>query len=378
MDTRYSNTAVALHWLVAALITCNLVLGVSMAGLPISPRKLEWYLVHKSIGLTVFLLTGARLVWRLTHPPPPPVAMPAWQRRSAAITHGLLYVLMFAIPISGWVYSSATGVEVVYLGLVPLPDLVHKSRALADELLIVHITLNSMLVLLVCLHVVAALKHHFVDRDPALARMLPRIGGRVAAVATVAIVSGIAIAMGAPAYATGVDSGKSEIAFSITQMGVRFDGRFDRWRGDIDFRPDAPGRSTAAIDVDLASVDLASDDSDAAARGPLWLDTAKYPVARFRSTSITADGANRYRVAGRLTLKGITRDCVVPILVTTDAAGTRTATGAFFVKRLQYHVGEGEWADPATVADGIEVRIRMVLVRSGADAASRPKGGSTS
>jgi len=64
--------------------------------------------------------------------------------------------------------------------------------------------------------------------------------------------------------------------------------------------------------------------------------------------------------------------------VTTDAAGTRTATGTFFVKRLQYHVGEGEWADPATVADGIEVRIRMVLARSGANAASRPKGGSTS
>ena len=166
------------------------------------------------------------------------------------------------------------------------------------------------------------------------------------------------------AQAAGVDVAKSDIAFSITQMGVRFDGRFDKWQGDIDFRPDAPAQSRAAIDIDLASVDLASDDSDAAARGPLWLDTAKYPVARFRSTAITAAGGNHYRVAGRLTLKGITRDCVVPIEVTADATGNRVAVGSFTLKRLEYHVGEGEWADPATVADDIAVRIRMVLPAS--------------
>lgn len=170
---RYTKAAVALHWLVAALIAVNLVLGVSMARLPISPRKLEWYLVHKSIGLTVFLLTGLRLGWRATHRPPAMVPMPDWQRRAAAATHALLYALMFAIPISGWLYSSATGVQVVYLGLVPLPDLVHKSRALGDVLLVVHVTLNSLLGLLVCIHVAAALRHHFVDRDEVLLRMLP-------------------------------------------------------------------------------------------------------------------------------------------------------------------------------------------------------------
>lgn len=175
---RYTKPAVALHWLVAALIAVNLVLGVSMAGLPISPRKLEWYLVHKSIGLTVFLLAGLRLGWRATHRPPAMVPMPDWQRRAAAATHALLYALMFAIPVSGWLYSSATGVQVVYLGLFPLPDLVHKSRALGDALLVVHVTLNSILVVFVSLHVVAALRHHFVDRDATLARMLPGAGAR--------------------------------------------------------------------------------------------------------------------------------------------------------------------------------------------------------
>lgn len=178
----YAKPAIALHWLTAILIAANLVLGLSMARLPISPRKLEWYLVHKSIGLTVLLITALRLGWRLVSPPPAPVAMPAWQRRGAGITHMLLYVLMFAIPISGWVYSSATGVQVVYLGLLPLPDLVQKSRTLGDALLIVHVSLNSLLVVLVCGHIAAALKHHFIDGDAVLVRMLPSIGaGRLRA-----------------------------------------------------------------------------------------------------------------------------------------------------------------------------------------------------
>jgi cytochrome b561 len=93
-----------------------------MVNVPLSPLKLRLFLWHKGIGLTVFLTASARLLWRATHPAPEAVAMPAWQRRAAAATHAALYVLMFAIPLSGWVYSSATGVSVVYLGLIPLPD----------------------------------------------------------------------------------------------------------------------------------------------------------------------------------------------------------------------------------------------------------------
>jgi len=101
--------------------------------------------------------------------------MPAWQRRAAAASHALLYVLLFVIPLSGWLYSSATGVQVVYLGIVPLPDLVGKDRALAGLLRVVHVSLNALLFATVCLHVAAAIRHHFVDRDAVLARMLPLV-----------------------------------------------------------------------------------------------------------------------------------------------------------------------------------------------------------
>jgi cytochrome b561 len=173
VSERYNGGAIALHWLTAVLVVANLLLGLSMVPLPISPRKLQWYLLHKSIGSTVFLLTCARLAWRWYRPAPPPVAMPAWQRRGAATAHALLYVLLLLVPLSGWIYSSATGVQVLYLGLFPLPDLVSKDKALAETLRITHLTLNFALFSLICVHVAAALKHHFADRDNVLIRMLP-------------------------------------------------------------------------------------------------------------------------------------------------------------------------------------------------------------
>jgi cytochrome b561 len=172
-SSSYTRTAIALHWLAAALILANFVLGPWMVDLPITPQKLRLYAWHKWIGITVFLMVVARLAWRHWHSPPPPVAMPDWQRRAAGVTHALLYVLMVLIPLSGWIYSSAAGVQVVYLGLVPLPDLVAKDKVLAAILKAVHATLNFSLLALVFLHAGAAFKHHLVDRDGVLARMVP-------------------------------------------------------------------------------------------------------------------------------------------------------------------------------------------------------------
>jgi cytochrome b561 len=175
MSETYDRGAIALHWATAALVVANLVLGLSMVGLPISPRKLQWYLVHKSIGATIFLLTSLRVAWRAVHPPPRPLPMPRWQRRSAALSHALLYLLLFAIPVSGWLYSSATGVQVLYLGVLPLPDLVARNRGLGDVLRLVHVSLNALLFTVLLVHVAAAVKHHVIDKDAVLSRMLPLV-----------------------------------------------------------------------------------------------------------------------------------------------------------------------------------------------------------
>lgn len=173
VSQRYPTPAMVIHWTTALLVLTALPLGIYMSDLPLSPFKLQLIAYHKWIGVTVLLLFVPRLVFRLMQPRPAPIAGPDWQRKVAAITHGLLYVLLIAIPLSGWLMSSAKGFPVVYLGLAPLPDLVAKDAALGDLLKNVHQALNYLLIGLLSLHVLAALKHHVLDRDDTLVRMLP-------------------------------------------------------------------------------------------------------------------------------------------------------------------------------------------------------------
>ena len=176
---RYTKTAIALHWLIFVLIACGFTLAVFMVDLPLSPQKLKYFSWHKWIGVTVFLAALVRVGWRLTHPAPAlPATMLQWEKRAAAAGHAALYILIVIIPVTGWLYSSATGVPTVYLGLVQLPDLVPKDKPLAEQLKLVHISLNYTLFVIVCIHAAAALKHHFVDRDEVLSRMVPVVKPR--------------------------------------------------------------------------------------------------------------------------------------------------------------------------------------------------------
>ena len=172
----YGTTAIALHWLIFTLIAGGFALALFMVDLPLSPQKLKYFSWHKWIGVTVFGLAVVRLAWRLTHPAPAlPATMPTWQQRAAAVNLVLLYVLILVIPLTGWLYSSATGEPTVFLRLVLLPDLLATDEALAELLKFVHVMLNYTMLVLVIIHTAAALKHHVVDRDDVLSRMLPLV-----------------------------------------------------------------------------------------------------------------------------------------------------------------------------------------------------------
>jgi cytochrome b561 len=171
--TRYTSTAIALHWLMALAILGNFCLGLYMADLHMSMTRLRLFNYHKWTGATILLLAALRLLWRLSHRPPAELPAPKWQLSAAAITHWALYGLFFAVPLVGWAYSSAAGFPLVVFGVLPLPDFVPKDKALADILKELHGDLAWVLFALVVLHLAAVAKHMIVDRDGLLRRMMP-------------------------------------------------------------------------------------------------------------------------------------------------------------------------------------------------------------
>ena len=175
MKSTYTSTAKVLHWLKALMFFGLLALGFYMHELPLSPEKLQFYAWHKWAGVTVFLLVLFRLYWRVTHRPPAlPESMPRPLQRVAHAGHLIIYILMIAIPLSGWLMSSAKGFQTVWFGVLPIPDLIAKDKAWGDLLALVHQSRNLPFVAVLTGHIAAALKHHFVDKDDILTRMLPR------------------------------------------------------------------------------------------------------------------------------------------------------------------------------------------------------------
>ncbi len=166
--------AKAFHWLVALGIFALAAIGLYMVGMPLGLAKLKMYLLHKALGITVLALVLLRLLWRLfdRHPRYPP-DMPRWQAGVAHASHALLYLLLLAVPISGWVYNSASGFPLPWFGLVDLPAIAPVSKPLAHLALTVHEIAFWTLAALVLLHVAAAIEHHVRQRDAVLARMLP-------------------------------------------------------------------------------------------------------------------------------------------------------------------------------------------------------------
>ena len=172
--TRYTGVAIGLHWLIGLAILVSLGVGLYMVDLSLSPTKLRLYSWHKWAGVTIFLLVLIRCLWRVTYPVPPlPDTMPPWQRVVAEGTHYVLYALMIAIPLTGWLMSSAKGFQTVYFGVLPIPDLLNKNTELGETLNLVHRYLNYLMIAIICTHIGAALKHHFIDKDDILRRMLP-------------------------------------------------------------------------------------------------------------------------------------------------------------------------------------------------------------
>jgi cytochrome b561 len=173
-SARYTAVAQAFHWIIAALIVVQFVLANLEDDLPIGAHKLALLARHKSFGMTVLMLVILRLLWRLKNPPPPlPSGMSSLERTLARATHGAFYVLLFAMPITGWMMSSAKNYSVSWFGLFTWPNLIAKNETAFNVLHSTHEILSDVLFAVAVLHILAALKHHFWNKDNVLLRMLP-------------------------------------------------------------------------------------------------------------------------------------------------------------------------------------------------------------
>jgi cytochrome b561 len=173
---RYGAVAISLHWLMAALIILLVVLGIYMVALPdagFDRSKIRLILIHKEIGVVVLALAGLRLAWRQINPLPTlERTVPEWQQVAAVFVHLCFYALMVVQPVIGWLMSSASGIPVDFLGLFILPDLVGHDEDLFARLRQIHDWLGFVTAGVICLHAAAALRHHFVQRDDTLRKMI--------------------------------------------------------------------------------------------------------------------------------------------------------------------------------------------------------------
>ncbi len=174
----YGSAAKLFHWATVALLAAQFTVGWLMPDIKRGMQPERLMNLHLSIGLLILTLMTARGAWRLAHGAPPPEAsLPAWQRIASQLVHGALYLLVFAMTISGWLFASMRGWKIMIFGTVPVPPLVVQSSPLGHAVGEWHAPMSWVLLGVVGLHVAAALAHYFIFRDRVLQRMLPRFGG---------------------------------------------------------------------------------------------------------------------------------------------------------------------------------------------------------
>ncbi len=442
---RYTAVAIVLHWAIAFAILFMLPLGfwmhIQAEHGEVSQRLYDAYQLHKSIGLTVLALSLVRLAWRLLNPPPPlPGHMPGWEKLVARATHWAFYGLMIGLPLSGWLYVSAgwsihddnsLAVATHWFGFFQVPDLFNLAqasnalrRSVAEGAFTAHWVLAYAAIGLAALHVAAALKHHFFDKDETLAHMVPGVrapfetetppknpirmavlGAGFALIAIAAATALYAVASLGPATAQGpastfdvveeaaldaepmapaatvaaedeeqpgatptwsVDQRASAIEFSYVfadESGEsRFNGRFTGWRADIRFDPNNLDASTVVVRIDTRSARTGVAAHDNALPEPGWFNAAAHPTAEFRSTRIRSRGEGQYEARGDLTIKGENRQVDLPF--TLSITGDRASvSGTVTIDRRQFGVGEGAAADEL-ISNDIDISVRVEASRA--------------
>jgi len=366
----YSGFAKLLHWLIALLIAGMVGLGVYMTDVEGDFQYKLWlYQLHKSFGVTLFALVLIRLAWRQISPPPVmPADMSVWERRAAKSAHSALYVLMLALPLSGWARVSASPLSIPteVFGLFTLPHIPwlaslpsETKQAWEPVFQTVHWAIAWVLVAVVAVHALAALRHALILKDDVMQRMLP---GRARKAVTSALLAGLLVPLAwgeARAAEWKILADQSEIGFSGSAAGQTIKGVFEEFSGDVKFDPEAPEQTESTIIIQIGSVSTGNSDVDGTLPGSDWFNTSEYPQATFTADSaVKAGGDNAYVLNGTLELKGNSGEVAVPFTI--DVSGdTARATGDLTINRLEYGVGPDGPISGITVTEEVTISFNL-------------------
>lgn len=406
---RYSYTAITLHWLIALLLAFQIALGWALEGNN-GPELFARYQLHKSIGITILLLSLARLAARLFTSRPPASDGPAWTRSLASTVHWLFYLVMILAPLTGWLLVSTARVQVPTLlyGLIPWPHL-PVGRSLHEPAESIHGVMAWLAIGLFALHIAGALRHQWLLGKPELQRMIPFARGKAAwaAIGALALV-GAAFVAGQTVYperirpaaeraspspvatptiapvakdeATAIDATEEapedaaqpladwtvasggRLGFTARWNGEAVDGRFDRWRAAIRFSPDALAKSTIRVTVDLGSADTGDDQRDDSLKSSDFFDVGAYRSAVFTARDIRHLGGDRYEARGTLDLRGVSKPATLRFTLRIDGGRARVA-GTARVDRTAFGVGQGEWAATDAIAAAVDIAFSFNATR---------------
>lgn len=363
---RWGSVAKFFHWAIVLLVITQFVLALIAEDLPIGMQKLAVLARHKSVGITILALATLRLLWRAANRSPAmPAAMPAWEKLGARVAHALLYALLFVVPLAGWIMSSAKNFPVSWFGFIQLPDLVAPSEATFNLAHDVHETLAFTLGGVAVLHLLAALKHHFVNRDGVLKRMLPF--ARVPVVLLLALAGSAGVgdaAVATPAAGVSVgDAASGTLQFRFNQAGADTTGAFGRFT--VKLTTAADGSPTAlAVTVAIDSLDTKDKDRDSALRSADLFDAKIFPGATFVASRFQRAAEGRYDALGKLTIRDVTRDVTLPLALTAAPVGGPPGwllAGAIEINRLDYGVGRGEMRSTEMVGNAVMVTWSVKL-----------------
>ncbi len=401
---RYTAVAIGLHWAIAIGIIGMIAMGWYMGDLPNDHAdKAALFQLHKSIGITILVASIARILWRVLNRPPeePPAA--AWQQTLAGLTHFAFYALMILMPLTGWVLVSASklGLPTLLFDTINWPHLPGLPSLDADTKDALHPILENahgklawVMIGLLALHVGAALKHQFLDRDQLISRMVP-VGfgetdgaparprgallafGGAAAFFFLVVISGMfggASAAAPTVQATpadavtanwSVDHAQSKIGFSGVYNKDAFEGEFSTWTAAIDFDLSSPDAAAVIVTVDTASATTGSNYNDNSLKGADFFDVANHPQAMFTANGVFAlEVPDTYEVTAVLTLKGVDHPVRMPFTLTfSDDQALMMST--FSLSRSALGLGlvndpNAEWID-----DEIVMNVSLVATRKG-------------